>query len=93
MTYSGPARILDTNGFLLTVGTADIQTHPETDTWGGSLEVIGGTGVAGKALVVDLEMDGHRGRAQLIPIDDKGPTAHSKIVGLSPNPFDAATSA
>lgn len=85
--YSGLVRILDTNGSLLTVGSADIETKEDTGSWGGTLEVIGGTGVAGKALVVDLEMDGNRGRAQLIPIDDNGQTAHSQVVGLGASPF------
>jgi len=87
MSYSGPARILDTNGYLLTVGTVDVDVDEELGTWRGTVEVLPGTGVAGKALVVDLEMNGHRGRAQLIPIDDSGDTAHSRVVGLGPSPF------
>ena len=88
--YSGPVRILDTNGFLLTVGMAEIEPDEDAGAWRGTLEVFGGTAVAGKALVVDLETNGHKGRAQLIPIDDKGETAHSMIVGLGPNPFEPA---
>jgi hypothetical protein len=82
--YSGLVRILDPTGSLLTVGQATID---RTDVgWEGTIEVIGGTGVAGKALVVDLEFDGRRSRAQLIPVDDNGDVAHSRIVGLGPAP-------
>lgn len=87
MSYSGPARILDTNGYLLTVGMVDVEADEQMGTWRGTVEVFPGTGVAGKALVVDLEMNGHRGRAQLIPIDDGDDSAHSRVVGLGPNPF------
>ena len=86
MTYSGPVRIIDTNGFLLTVGTAEIVDDPELGAWSGRLEVLDGTGVAGKALVVDLEVDGHRGRAQLIPESTRGDMAISAVVGLGPIP-------
>ena len=85
--YSGPVRILDTNGFLLAVGTADLSEDEENHGWGGTLEVMAGTGVAGKALVVDLETEGRRGRAQLLPIDNKGVAAHSRVVGLGPSPL------
>ena len=88
--YSGPVRILDTNGFLLAVGTADLNEDQEDQVWGGTLEVMAGTGVAGKALVVDLETDGRRGRAQLVPIDNKGDAAHSRVVGLGPSPLLAS---
>ena len=85
--YSGPVRILDTTGNLLAVGIANLEDDPESHTWQGTLEVMAGTGVAGKALVVDLETDGGRGRAQLLPIDNKGEAAHSRVVGLGPSAF------
>lgn len=84
MSFAGLVRILDTNGFLLTVGTASIEEKPETGTFSGTLQVIDGTGVAGKALVVDLEMDGRSGRAQLIPETVVGDQAVSRVVGLGP---------
>ena len=86
-SYSGPVRISDTTGNLLAIGTALLEDEPETHSWGGSIEVMAGTGVAGKALVVDLEADGRRGRAQLLPLDNKGVTAHSRVVGLGPSPL------
>lgn len=86
-SFSGPVRILDTNGNLLTVGMVDVADDQESGGWKGTLEVLPGTGVAGKALVVDLEMNGNRSRAQLIPIDDKGELAHSRVVGLGPRLF------
>lgn len=85
-SYSGLVRILDTTGTILTVGTATLEEDPGAGTWTGRLEVIAGTGVAGKALVVDLEVDGRRGRAQLIPATVRGDTAVSTVVGLGPVP-------
>jgi hypothetical protein len=85
--FSGPVRILDINGFLLAIGIADLEADPDNDTWGGTLEVMAGTGVAGKALVVDLEADGKKGRAQLLPVDNQGEAAHSRVVGLGQSPL------
>jgi hypothetical protein len=86
-SYSGPVRILDINGVLLTIGTVNVTDAEEQGTWDGTLEVVAGTGVAGKALVVDLVAENGRGRAQLIPIDNDGVMAHSRVVGLEPFPF------
>jgi hypothetical protein len=86
-SYSGPIRILDITGNLLAVGVADLEEDPENHSWRGVLQLMSGTGVAGKALVVDLEADGRKGRAQLLPIDNKGDTAHSRVVGLGPQFF------
>lgn len=85
--YSGPVRILDINGFLLAIGSAHLEDDPDNNTWGGTLEVMAGTGVAGKALIVDLEMEGRRGRAQLLPTDNQGEAAHSRVVGLGQSPL------
>lgn len=85
--YQGPVRILDENGVLLLVGTADLAYDPEADNWSGQLEFMAGTGVAGKALVVQLEIEDRRGRGQLNPLDNEGTTAHSAVVGLGPQPF------
>ncbi|MGH8927362.1 MAG: hypothetical protein ACRDWH_03355 [Acidimicrobiia bacterium] len=85
--YSGSVRILDTNGILLTVGTASLETDDNLGTWTGTIEVVAGTGVAGKALVVYLEIDGRRGMSQLVPIDNDGATAHLTVVGLGAPPF------
>ncbi|HKX75142.1 MAG TPA: hypothetical protein VJR05_07115 [Acidimicrobiia bacterium] len=85
--YQGPVRILDELGVLLTVGTADLSYDPELDHWSGNLEVVAGSGVAGKGLVVQIEADGRRGRAQLKPVDNREPYAHSQVIGLGPKPF------
>jgi hypothetical protein len=85
--FQGRVRILDDNGVLLAVGIADLAFDPEADNWSGELEFMAGTGVAGKALVVQLDIDGHRGRGQLTPLDNAGTTAHSAVVGLGPQPF------
>lgn len=85
--YSGPVRILDPTGNLLAVGIASLEDDEANLSWRGTLELMAGTGVAGKALVVDLEIDGRRGRAQLLPIDNKGETARSRVVGLGQSPL------
>jgi len=85
--YSGPVRILDTNGNLLAIGIASLEDDEANLTWRGTLEVMSGTGVAGKALVVDLEWDGRTGRAQLLPVDNRGEAAHSRVVGLGRSPL------
>jgi hypothetical protein len=85
--YRGQVRILDDNGVLLAVGMADLAFDPENDNWSGRLEFMAGTGVAGKALVVQLEIDGRKGRGQLQPLDNEGTSAHSAVVGLGPQPF------
>ena len=86
-SYSGPARILDPSGVLLSVGTATLETADDPGTWSGELEVMAGSGVAGKALVVVFEIDGRRGLAQLLPTNNQGVAAHSRVVGLGPWTF------
>ncbi len=86
-SFRGPVRILDEDGVLLTVGTASLSYDPTTDNWVGQLEVVAGTGVAGKALVVLIEAEGRRGRAQLQPLDNRPPMAHSRVVGWGARPF------
>ena len=86
-SYSGPVRIFDTHGNLLAVGTSNLEEDEEGHSWKGTIEVMAGTGVAGKALVVDIEADGRKGRAQMIPVDNVGDVAHLRIVGLGPRPF------
>ncbi|HKY48608.1 MAG TPA: hypothetical protein VJQ79_11580 [Acidimicrobiia bacterium] len=90
--YSGPVRILDTTGNLLAIGIASLEDDEANLSWRGTLELMAGTGVAGKALVVDLEIDGRRGRAQLLPVDNKGETARSRVVGLGQSPLLPSTS-
>lgn len=87
-SYSGPVRILDSNGVLLTVGSADIETRPETGSWGGLLRVIANTGVAGKGLRVRLEIpDVGVGDAVLDPQSVSDGIAFSEIAGIGPAPF------
>jgi hypothetical protein len=83
VTYSGPVRIHLPDGPLLTVGSIEVDDDPEQGTWVGTLQVLDGTGVAGKALVVDLLMGDQKGRAQLIPQGTAGDMALSRVVGLS----------
>ncbi|MPZ54222.1 MAG: hypothetical protein GEU79_16080 [Acidimicrobiia bacterium] len=85
--YSGPVRILDTNGILLTVGTVDL-TPEEGGSWGGKLRVFDNTGVAGKALRVGLVIpDGPTVTAQLDPHSVDGEFAISEVFGVGPAPF------
>ena len=87
-TYSGPVRILDSNGVLLTVGSAELEELPERGSWGGLLRVIANTGVAGKALHVKLEIPGGRvSAAALDPQQSENGIAFSRVAGIGPVPF------
>jgi hypothetical protein len=87
-SYKGPVRVLGGDGILLTTGMATLETDPEMGTWRGFLEILRGTAVAGKALVVELEIPGGpRGRAQLTPVGASGDRASSALVGLGAQPF------
>jgi hypothetical protein len=85
--YQGRVRILEENGVLLGVGIADLKSEPDLGTWSGTVDLVAGSAVAGKALVVLLDTGSGRGRAQLRPLDNRGITAHSAVTGLSPQPF------
>ncbi len=81
--YQGPVRVLGGDGVLLTTGRVSLESDPEMGTWGGVLETLANTGVAGKALVVTLETpEGGSGRAQLIPANETGDRALSRVAGL-----------
>jgi len=87
-SYEGPVRIIGDDGILLTTGTAVLEMDPEQATWNGSLQTLRGTGVAGKALVVELEIpNGDRGRAQLVPLGETGDRSTSSVTGLGAAPF------
>jgi hypothetical protein len=81
--YRGPVRIIGSDGVLLTTGQADIAPDEANGSWRGSVTTLKGTAVAGKALVVDIEVptDG-RGRAQLVPDGETGEHAVSFVTGL-----------
>lgn len=86
-SFSGPVRVLGDDGILLTTGSANLVTDAEMGGWRGTLETLQGTAVAGKALVVELEIPGNgRGRAQLTPNGVNGDRAISEVVSLGP-PF------
>lgn len=87
-SYSGPVRILDPDGVLLTVGSAELQTYPESGSWGGLIRVIANTGVAGKALKVKIEIpEGGVGDAALDPQQGAEGIAFSEVAGIGPAPF------
>lgn len=87
-TYSGPVRILDSNGVLLTVGSADLERQPETGSWRGLVRVIANTAVAGKALHVKIEIpEGGIGEAALDPQPEANGIAFSEVAGMGPAPF------
>jgi hypothetical protein len=87
-TFQGPVRVLGGDGILLTTGTAILSADPDMGGWNGTLETLKGTAVAGKALVVELEIPGNgRGRAQLTPDRVNGDKAISKVVSLGPRFF------
>lgn len=87
-SYAGPVRILDSTGVLLTVGSAELESHPDSASWGGILRVIANTGVAGKALHVRLEIPGGGvGDAALDPMEGQDGIAFSEVAGIGPQPF------
>ena len=87
-SFQGAVRVIGDDGILLTTGSAALASDLEMGTWNGTLETLNGTGVAGKALVVEIEIPGNgRARAQLTPNRVNGDMAISQVVGLEPQPF------
>ena len=87
-SYSGPVRIMGGDGILLTTGVAALEADPEAGNWKGLVQTLRGTAVAGKALVVEIEIpDGSGGLAQLTPQGEVGEKATSAVVGLGEQPF------
>ena len=88
-SYAGPVKISGgDDGIFLTTGIANLETDSEMGTWTGMVQTLRGTGVAGKALVVELQIpDGGAGRAQLTPAGEVGDKANSTVVGLGEAPF------
>lgn len=87
--YEGPIRVYGMDGAILTTGKVELDSVPETQSWKGMLQVLRGSAVDGKALVVYLETpEGDRGKAQLVPAGQSGERAYLKVVGLGPErPF------
>lgn len=86
--YEGPVRVRGSDGILLTTGTVSLEWDQEMGTWTGLLQTLDGTGVAGKALVVQLETpEGEIGSAQLTPQGEVGDYYTSSVTGLGPAPF------
>jgi hypothetical protein len=86
--YEGPVKIMGDDGVLLTTGQAALEVDTELGNWKGVVQTLRGTGVAGKALVVELQIpDGGRGRAQLTPLGEVGDRAQSTVTGLGAPPF------
>lgn len=87
-SYEGPIRIKGDDGILLTTGAAHLESDPEMGTWKGIVQTLRGTAVAGKALIVELEIPhGGTGRAQLTPHAEIGDRAQSSVTGLGSAPF------
>jgi hypothetical protein len=87
-SYDGPVKIMGGDGVLLTTGQAALETDTELGNWKGIVQTLRGTGVAGKALVVELQIpDGGRGRAQLTPLGEVGDRAQSTVTGFGDPPF------
>lgn len=92
--YEGPIRIMGDDGILLTTGQAVFETDDELGSWKGVLQILRGTAVAGKALVVELEIPGAgRGRAQLTPLRVVDDRAQSTVTGFGSWPFSAQPTA
>jgi hypothetical protein len=87
-SYEGPVRIMGGDGILLTTGQAALELDPELGNWKGVVQTLRGTGVAGKALMVELEIpDGGRARAQLTPRGEVGERSQSTVTGFGKPPF------
>lgn len=87
-SYEGPVRIYGQDGIFLTGGVAALETDHDMGSWKGVVQALNGTAVAGKALVVELEIpEGGRGRAQLVPQGVVGEKATSMVTGLGEQPF------
>lgn len=87
-SYDGPIRIMGGDGILLTTGQAALETDPDMGNWSGVVQTLRGTAVAGKALVVELEIpDGGRARAQLTPLRTVDERAQSTVTGFGEPPF------
>lgn len=87
-SYEGPVRISGNDGIFLTGGVASLETDPEMGSWKGVVQTLNGTAVAGKALVVHLEIPGGgKAKAQLIPQGVVGEKATSMVTGLGDQPF------
>lgn len=87
-SYEGPIRIMGGDGILLTTGQAALELDSEHGNWKGVVQTLAGTGVAGKALVVELEIpEGGRGRAQLTPLRVVEDRAQSSVTGFGTPPF------
>ena len=87
-SYSGGVRIYGQDGVFLTTGVAALEPDDATNGWKGIVQTLRGTAVAGKALVVDIELpEGGRGHAQLIPQGEVGERYSSEVRGLGAAPF------
>lgn len=87
-SYSGPVRISGDDGIFLTTGVAAFETNPEMGNWKGILQTLKGTAVAGKALLVEIEIpSGGRARAQLTPQGEVGERFSSTVTGFGTPPF------
>jgi hypothetical protein len=87
-SYEGPVRIMGSDGILLTTGAAALETDIELGNWKGVIQTLKGDAVAGKALVVEIEIpDRGRGRAQLTPLGEVGDRSQSTITGFGAWPF------
>lgn len=87
-SYEGPVRIMGGDGILLTTGQAALETDTALGNWKGVVQTLRGAAVAGKALIVELEIPhGGRGRAQLTPLRIVDDRAQSTVTGFGDPPF------
>lgn len=87
-SYEGPVRIMGGDGILLTTGQAVLENDENMGNWTGVVQTLRGTAVAGKALIVELEIpEGGRGRAQLTPLREVEDRAQSTVTGFGTAPF------
>lgn len=93
-SYEGPIRIMGGDGILLTTGQTVLEFDDDKGNWTGIVQTLRGSAVAGKALVVELEIPGGgRGRAQLTPLREIDDHAQSTVTGFGTPPFASAEAA
>ncbi len=87
-SYEGPVRIMGGDGILLGTGAAALETDTEHGNWKGIVQTLRGTAVAGKALIVELEIPhGGKARAQLTPLRNIDDRSQSTVTGFGTPPF------
>jgi hypothetical protein len=89
--YQGILRVMDPNGFLLDIGSADLRVvESSRRTWNGLITVAKVSCIDRKSLTALVETaDGQRSLAQISPSDsfERGRFITMDVAGLAEPPF------